>query len=190
MVNDSEYLEIVSRISSLIDYNPETGSMIWLKKESGRDWKRWNSCRAGRECGTITPMGYRKIFFRPESGITFRIYCHRIVWFMFYGKLPDGVIDHINQDKSDNRISNLRDVPHRINMQNQKRRSTNTSGFMGVSWNKACKKWHASACILGKHHYLGLFDDLDEANRVIVDFRIKNGFSELHGISTDLVDKQ
>lgn len=84
---------------------------------------------------------------------------HRVV-----NKTPDGLeTDHINRDKLDNRKSNLRIAMPYQNIGNQEKRSTNTSGFKGVIWEKRAKKWMARIKINGKGVYLGLFEDKEDA---------------------------
>jgi hypothetical protein len=73
--------------------------------------------KAGGKAGTLMPDGYTRIRI---NGNLFR--AHRLVWFVTYGKFPDNDIDHIDGDKSNNRIENLRDVSQRVNSQNRKKR--------------------------------------------------------------------
>jgi hypothetical protein len=87
---------------------------------------------------------------------------------------PDGIIDHINGNKLDNRRCNLRITDDRGNAQNQCLSSRNTSGHRGVSWNRKMGKWYAHAKIDRKMIWLGLFDDLEEAARVALEFRKAN----------------
>jgi HNH endonuclease/AP2 domain len=67
-------------------------------------------------------------------------------------------VDHINNNKLDNRRGNLRLCSHAENIHNQKTRSTNTSGFKGVSWHKGKQKWCAKICANMKQKHLGAFD--------------------------------
>lgn len=75
-------------------------------------------------------------------------------------------IDHINGNKLDNQRENLRVCTHQQNCFNQKRRSTNTTGFIGVSKKKGMEKFEAYIHYCGKKFYLGLFDSVDEAARI------------------------
>jgi len=105
------------------------------------------------EVGTSDRQGYlvTTLFKRPVK-------IHRLAWMLWYGCWPSGQIDHINGDKSDNRIENLRVVNNRQNKQNIATPKSNTSGFMGVSFHKKSGKWAANIKINGKSKYLGLFD--------------------------------
>jgi hypothetical protein len=103
-----------------------------------------------------------------------RLYqAHRLAWFYVHGKWPDGQIDHIDGNRKNNRIANLRDVPNRTNCQNRHRppKSNRTSGLIGVSRHSQNNKWVASACLNGKSKYLGSYDSADAANAVAVEFR-------------------
>lgn len=87
------------------------------------------------------------------------IYLHRVV-----NKTPKGKItDHINQNKLDNRKSNLRTVVKAQNQRNTKMFCTNTSGFKGVTWNKQQEKWNAYIHKNNKRIHLGNYDDVDKA---------------------------
>jgi hypothetical protein len=74
-------------------------------------------------------------------------------------------IDHINGNKLDNRRENLRIASRSLNMHNVPKRVTNTSGYKGVTWHKAANKWCAQIMINYKNHYLGLFENIEEAVR-------------------------
>lgn len=93
-------------------------------------------------------------------------HAHRVAWLWHYGRWPDGVIDHINGDRSDNRIRNLRDVSIALNGQNRfGPQKNNKSGFLGVMWNKAAQKYAARIRYNGKFAHLGFFDDPVEASK-------------------------
>lgn len=76
---------------------------------------------------------------------------------------PDQIVDHISMDVKDNRRSNLRFATRSENQANQTKRSTNKSGYKGVSWSKAMGKWQAVIQHNGKSKYLGCYEDPAEA---------------------------
>ena len=181
-MNDRELLELAAKAAGMVTYNPNSGIMIWKpRQESEKDALRWNARYANKECGTIDDKGYRRILYRLGKDCVFRIRTHRLAWFISYGKFPDGEIDHINQNKTDNRIANLRDVPKEINQRNGTRKSNNTSGVPGVTWHKQHRKWYAQVNTNGKHHFVGLFIELSDAEAAVRIFRAKHGFTETHG---------
>ena len=179
---DRELLELAAKAAGLVRYDPYTGLMTWPRKPDwANDSARWNARYAEKECGTIDDKGYRRILFRFEKDRTFKIRCHRLAWFIVHGVIPTGEIDHINQNKLDNRIANLRDVPKELNQRNGTRKGNNTSGVTGVAWHKQRKKWCAQCNVLGVHYHIGLFDNIDEADKAVREFRAKHGFTENHG---------
>jgi hypothetical protein len=94
---------------------------------------------------------------------------HRMVWSAMYGTIPEGKeVDHINGDKQDNRLENLRLVTRQENMRNAKKSNANTSGCTGITWSKAAGKWQAQTevtqpCGKRKGKYLGVYDDWFDA---------------------------
>jgi len=118
--------------------------------------------KIGREidlgvAGFKTPKGYIKVKIGKKAHAA-----HRIIFLWHHGFLPD-VIDHIDGNKSNNKIENLRSATKAENSANQKIRTTNTSGMKGVSWQTANKKWRVAICKNYKPIYLGLYDDYDLA---------------------------
>lgn len=82
------------------------------------------------------------------------------------------VVDHINHQTLDNTDNNLRVITHSENMQNRKGATrTNSSGIRGVTWDKPARKWRTSIRVEGKYFYLGLFEDIAEAEKVVSDAR-------------------
>ena len=151
-------------LKSILDYEPETGIFRW--KESLN-----NRVRMGAEAGTLRKDGYRRIKINGKN-----YFGHRLAWLSVYGKFPTKFIDHINGDKSDNRITNLRDVTRQQNQFNRGKTRNNTSGYKGVSFYKHAKKFAARIKIDGKLKYLGLFDSKEEASDAY-----KRAAKELHG---------
>jgi len=90
---------------------------------------------------------------------------HQLVFLLHNGYIPK-LIDHIDQDRSNNSISNLRDTSYHTNRVNCKRNSNNTSGFKGVSFNKQYNKYETAINYNGKRKFLGRFDTAKEANTV------------------------
>lgn len=88
---------------------------------------------------------------------------HRIVWALHYDSIPD-VIDHIDRDKLNNRIENLRDSDKSSNGFNTGVRADSKSGFTGVSFNKPNGNWNAYCTIKGKKKHIGCFSTLEEAH--------------------------
>ena len=137
-----------SKICEFLEYNPLTGDLIWKAKAAYQTV-------IGANAGGINGEGYIGVWI---GGVNFL--AHRIAWFLYYGEWPEEEIDHRNRIKTDNRITNLRDVTTFTNHQN---RSDNKSGAVGVTWHKATNKWHSQIYKAGKRIHLGLFEEFVDA---------------------------
>lgn len=122
------------------------------------------------------PTGYRVVRINGQS-----FYSHRIAWAIHYGAVPKSSIDHIDGDKSNNRIANLRDVPHEQNCRNTKIHSNNTSGVIGVSWSKSHKSWSCEIRFQKKAKWLGRFKKLEDAVAARRAAERELGFHPNHG---------
>ncbi|MCA8902109.1 MAG: HNH endonuclease [Hyphomonas sp.] len=137
----------------------------------------WNTRYAEKEAFTaIRAQGYK---FGMLLNAQYQ--AHQIVWAMYYGAWPVGSVDHINQDKCCNLPSNLRDVPHAVNMRNQSLRATNRSGVTGVRWSDYHSKYVAQIRSLGRSIHLGYFTSKDEAIAARKAAERKFGFHRNHG---------
>ena len=126
------------------------GHLWWAKPTAKR-------VRVGQQFGSCYNTGYM------VGGLKGKIYLeHRLIWLYHYGVWPKGHIDHINGARDDNRIENLRESTRQQNMFNRKSFGK-TSGYKGVSWSKAGKKWLAQYTYKGKIYYLGLYETEEEA---------------------------
>ena len=140
----------LSVLHKMLRYEPETGSIFPMVARTSR--------KLNERCDKISPTGYRKVYLAPH-----RYYAHRIAWTLYYGMEPINFIDHINGDKTDNRIANLRLADHHENLWNMPVYSSNKSGIKGVYWRPKNKAWGASITVNGSRKYLGSFNTLDEA---------------------------
>lgn len=140
-----------AEVKSLIKYDPETGVLSWAVRRG--------SAHAGKVISTISNDGYIVV------GINRRRYqAHRVAWVVHYGEWPDGDIDHINGDRADNRISNLRlcdDSQNQFNV--SKKTGVFTSSYKGVGFHSRSKKWRARIRVRNKRIELGYFDTQEEA---------------------------
>lgn len=142
-----------------LSYDPETGILKW-KIRSGR------AC-IGSPAGYIDKNGYISIRFNEKQ---FR--AHRVAWLLSTEFWPFNQIDHLNGIRTDNRLCNLRDVVQSDNQRNRKAPKHNTSGTMGVSWDKTERKWRVRAAGFDhKRKHLGLFSDKKEAVNFLIDFK-------------------
>lgn len=172
-----------AELRQLLDYDPETGALTWA--EPNKSWfaspAHWEAYQS--KCAGKAPLANE----HSQGYLTGRvmgrmILAHRAAWAHHYGEWPKQNIDHINQDRTDNRIDNLRDVSQVENSRNQRRRSDNTSGVTGVYWAADRKKWAAAIALPGgKCVGLGRYDTLKEAAAARKAAEIKYGFHENHG---------
>lgn len=159
-------LERLNLLSSMLRY--DNGTLYWL------EWR--NGVRKDLVAGTLTKSGYLSVGSRGVKA-----YAHRIVWFMHHGEIPKGYdIDHINHDRTDNRIENLRIVSRSENLKN-KGVILSSSGEMGVYWSAAAGKWEAAIHVNGKKKYLGLFDSIEGAKAARLEANKIYGYHENHG---------
>lgn len=107
----------------------------------------------------------RRGYMRISVGTDGSLIAHRLAWLIFYGELPDCHIDHIDGNKENNAISNLRACSHNQNQHNQTKRKNNKSGYKGVSWMKNCSRWQAQICLNKKVRHLGTFKSAEDAAR-------------------------
>ena len=152
-----------SELKEALSYDKLTGQFIW-KKLSPRAF----SIRVGDTAGSQSVQGYWRI------RINGKLYtAHRLAWLYCYGQFPDCEIDHINGDKSDNRLCNLRIATKKQNQENVTERIDNKSGCRGVFWNTGQQKWTAQVGHCGKRHHIGYFDVLDDAVKAVKEARNK-----------------
>lgn len=142
-------------LKTALDYDEATGIFTW-KAPTGR------RTRIGDVAGAITEKGYRVI------GVKGKVYfAHRLAWLYVHGKWPTEFLDHINGDRADNRIANLREADRALNGQNLKQATAQnqSSGFLGVSKVKTKKKWRAMIDYQGLKISLGYFETPELAHQ-------------------------
>lgn len=154
-------------------YEPDTGKLFWKHYAPYRS--HWNAKHAGKEALTSGVTGYR------SGSIDGRKYlAHRVIYKMMTGQEPPQ-IDHINGDRQDNRVANLRAANDALNGKNKAMLCTNTSGHVGVYWSREHGKWRAQIKEHGKVQYLGIFVTKEEAVAARVAAQEAMGFSPRHG---------
>lgn len=155
------------RLRSVLRYQAGTGLFYWLPRSrdefsSERAFAAFNGRNAGKLAGSDSGHGYIQI--RVDD---IKYWAHRLAWLYATGAWPQGDIDHINGDGTDNRIDNLRDVGVIVNNQNERRaRRNNKLGVLGVH----CRGSKFAASIMSNRvvHRLGLFATAAEASAAYV----------------------
>lgn len=109
-----------------------------------------------------------------------QMYAHRLAWLYVHGVFPS-VIDHINHNRSDNRICNLRSVSHRENKMNSPIQANSSSGITGVCWDKTNSKWVAQIRVEGINTKLGRFVCITAAAIARKAAEVRHGFHANHG---------
>jgi len=141
-----------ARLRELLNYNPETGVFTWRLKPCDR-------IAAGMVAGGEGGRGYSQICI----GRT-RYQSHRLAWFYVYGEWPIHQIDHINLDRADNRIANLREATPSQNGSNRKSSPKTSNPLKGANWDKRKKNWVARICIDRRVICLGRFKTAEQAH--------------------------
>lgn len=137
------------RLREMVAYSPETGLFSCLMARKNR--------AVGDIEDRIAGPGY--VAFCLDGR---QYYAHRLAWFYMHGEWPAGEVDHINRDKTDNRLANLRVATRSQNSANIGARSDNRSGFKGVFPNK--RRWSSQVIARGKTYHLGTFDTPEMAH--------------------------
>lgn len=148
------------QLTALLSYDQQTGEFTWIVDRSTR-------VRAGTKAGGTNADGYRQIGFNRKY-----YYAHRLAWLYVYGRNPVSLVDHINGDRQDNRISNLREVTLQQNNYNIKKVRA-SSGLIGVHWSPRQGKWRANISAKGTIYRLGSFEDKESAHKAYMDAKSK-----------------
>jgi hypothetical protein len=155
--------EVYEAFATKYSYEPDTG--VFRFRENTYN----NVHKAGDIAGSVRSSdGYIQLTAKVD-GKSVGVLAHRLAWFMTYDEIPN-VVDHIvtgREGRSDNRISNLRNVSQRENTTRSHIKSS--SKYVGVTWHKAMQKWQSQIKYKGKQLYLGLFDTEEEAAQAYKD---------------------
>jgi len=132
------------------NFKLKDGKLFW-KVNRGR-------AKSGARAGTINNQGY---WFICISGMKFLE--HRVVWAIVNGYLPENQIDHIDRDKLNNKIDNLRETSGMCNLRNTGNPKNNTSGVKGVCFSVKANKWISQIKVDSVVGYLGSHVSFQEA---------------------------
>ena len=155
-------------LKAIFQYDPDTGVFTWRQRpldhfKNSHRHNIWNTKHAGAIAGSLTPVGYWRITINNKS-----YKAHRLAWLYTYGKWPKGQIDHMDGNKLNNRIDNLRRASNAENNRNVGLKKSNNSGYKGVSWSKREEKWQVFIGVNGKNKNLGYYTDPQEASEAYI----------------------
>lgn len=149
----------VAELAGCYRYDAETGLFFSLK--------------SGKRAGFVDAHG--SVILVPWfKGRRFQ--AHRVAWAFMHTDPLDLYVDHINGNRSDNRLANLRLATHSQNNHNMGVGERNTSGFKGVSYSRARGKWEAKVKLGGITHHFGRHETAELANIAAI-----AGRAVLHG---------
>ena len=142
------------RLKEIVSFDQDTG--IFTRKLKAK----------GAVVGSV--VGYQKSngYIAISIGLK-KYYAHRLAWLYVYGKLPKNDIDHIDGNRKNNKIKNLRDVSRTENLQNLKKAKTHnkSTGLLGAYFHKQIGKFTSRIKVNKKNIYLGLFDTAEQAQQ-------------------------
>ena len=154
-------------VRKIIKYDPNTGVLTWLHRDDDmfQKGKRtnneianvWNARNANKPAGNFNGRYIIVRFY----GIHYA--AHRLAWLLYYEVDPEFQIDHIDGNKTNNKISNLREATKSENMMNRGAQKNSKSGIKGIMFEEKRGKWKAEITLNRKNYFLGRFYDLDEA---------------------------
>lgn len=177
---DSKTVLTQERLKEVLHYDPETGQFIWLVARAQKPKgsiagaiKKGPASSSQRRWGYVLIGIARKVYF-----------AHRLAWFYVYGRWPVQQLDHIDGDRTNNRIANLRESTSAQNAQNRYYSGGKSSRFLGVCWAKDTQRWQTMIRINGKPIYLGQYRTEAEAYEVYLAAKAKyHPFSMLAKLS-------
>jgi len=157
------------RLKELFNYNPSTGKL------TRKITVNYNAT-AGSTVGSPHNDGYLAVQISGNKYLA-----HRIIWLYVTGAFPTEQLDHIDGNRVNNRISNLREATNQVNQQNSRLRKDNTTGLPGVRWYTQTNRWRADIVLNSKRHHLGYYKDFFEACCARKSAENKYGFHTNHG---------
>ena len=165
-------LEDIEQMRSEVTYNPVTGGFTHAANKYTGHYGQILMSMAGYPAGGLSATGYVMVRVLKK-----KVLANRVAYMLTFGPIPDGmVIDHINGNKADNRIDNLRAVPTYVNAQNRKSAAvTSKTGILGVwrvPWGNTGKvKFVSKIREHGKHRQtiLGYFDSQEDAHQAYLE---------------------
>lgn len=180
-------LPSIDYLRQRLRYDPETGGLFWRFWAPYLDTQNaWNPRWAGRQVGSpCARTGYVMFGFDYHT-----LRAHRVIWAMVYAAWPEQHIDHINHDRADNRLVNLRAADHALNSKNMSLKKNNASGVCGVNWKASHRRWVAQIYAAGQKMHLGLFHDFEKAVAARRAAEVKYGFHPNHGAPRAEHDKR
>ena len=134
-------------------------------------WKRDHKYFKKIKAGDVVGSGSLKNGYRCTAIGGKQYYQHRLIWLYVHGSWPDGPIDHINGNKSDNRIENLRIATPSQNQHNRKK-TKSKSGMTGA-YKHWSGRWYSTIMVENKKHYLGMFETEEAAAKAYADAKAK-----------------
>lgn len=160
----------IDELNRVLSYCPDDGKLRWKLAVAHR-------VKPGDVAGYTDIHGYKKVSIGGR-----KFYQHRVVLAIHGVEVPVGAtVDHINGERGDNRLSNLRVVSVKDNARNSSISSANKSGVTGVSWYKPLGKWRVAVVVDGRQIHGGYFDNIESAVTVVAGIRAAYGFHENHG---------
>jgi hypothetical protein len=139
-----------AKLKSLLRYDPDTGQFFRAITKG--------VCREGQRAGSKNGKGYLMIWVDGKPYLA-----HRLAWLYVHGSWPAGIIDHVNMNRADNSISNLREASRSENGYNRRPPSNNKSGHKGVHWHARDKSWRVVCTVGGSSRLVGYFKEFDAA---------------------------
>lgn len=139
------------QLRDLLTYDAETGVFTNRVTRNPR-------AKAGAPAGFVNEQGY--IVFQIGGK---KLYAHRAVWLYVFGRWPHDEIDHINRNRKDNRLVNLREASRLVNAQNTGKHLRNTSGHKGVTFHARLGTWQVQMRANNKTFYVGQYKLLSDA---------------------------
>lgn len=132
-------------VKNHLNYNPDTGILSWINPYTNR-------FKHGAEVGYTGKDGYRRIQILGKVYLV-----HRVIWFIVYGNWPKNELDHIDLNRSNNKIENLRECTHSLNNANRISYKNSISKYKGVNLDKRDGVWSAEIHKDNIKYYLGRF---------------------------------
>lgn len=158
-------------LAAVFAYDPATGQLTfkdrppeWFKTKAS--WAGWRAQYLGK-----SPAKKRRgylVLCMSVGGKTIEMMAHRAAWLLHYGSWPEHEIDHIDGNRSNNAISNLRPATHTQNQWNKRICARNKSGYRGVHFMKANGKFRAQIVTNGVRRHVGLFDTAEQAHAAYI----------------------